>query len=101
MGAQRQEHAGPDRRSSGSTREHPGFGPELDHATAAHIHQGPAGQNGPVIITPIKDGGERLVGSGNTILTSAQFNAYRAGNLCVKVHSAANPGGETRAQLKL
>lgn len=60
----------------------------------------PAGQNGPVILTPIKDGGERLVGSGNTILTSAQFNAYRAGNLCVNVHSAANPGGETCAQLR-
>ena len=36
----------------------------------------------------------------NTILTSARFDACRAGNLYVNVHSAANPGGEIRLQLK-
>jgi hypothetical protein len=33
-------------------------------------------------------------------LTDAQYAAYKAGNLYVNVHSAKNPGGEIRAQLK-
>ena len=70
------------------------------NATAAHIHQGPAGQNGPVIITLVKTAENVWSVPGNTMLTSAQFDAYRAGNLYVNVHSAANPGGEIRAQLK-
>jgi hypothetical protein len=34
------------------------------------------------------------------MLSSAQFDAYRSGNLYVNVHSAAYPNGEIRAQLK-
>ncbi len=33
-------------------------------------------------------------------LTDEQYAAYKAGNLYVNVHSAANKGGEIRAQLK-
>ncbi len=51
------------------------------NATAAHIHQGPAGQNGPVIITLVKTAENAWSVLDNTILTSAQFDAYRAGNL--------------------
>ena len=56
--------------------------------------------------TPTLTGGEEVPGEnawsvpGNTMLTSAQFDAYRSGNLYVNVHSAANPDGEIRAQLK-
>ena len=70
------------------------------NATAAHIHMAPAGQNGPVIIPLTKTGDNTWSVPANTILTSAQFDAYRAGNLYVNVHSAANPGGEIRLQLK-
>ncbi|HEX9545853.1 MAG TPA: CHRD domain-containing protein [Acidimicrobiales bacterium] len=70
------------------------------NATAAHIHMAPAGQNGPVIIPLNKTGDNTWSVPANTILTSAQFDAYRAGNLYVNVHSAANPGGEIRLQLK-
>ena len=70
------------------------------NGTAAHIHMAPSGQNGPVIIPLNKTGDNTWSVPANTILTSAQFDAYRAGNLYVNVHSAANPSGEIRAQLK-
>jgi hypothetical protein len=70
------------------------------NATAAHIHQAPRGQNGPVIIPLVKTGENVWSVPGNTVLTSAPFDAYRSGNLYVNVHSAANPNGEIRAQLK-
>lgn len=70
------------------------------NATAAHIHQAPRGQNGPVIIPLVKTGENVWSVPGNTVLTSAQFDAYRSGSLYVNVHSAANPNGEIRAQLK-
>lgn len=70
------------------------------NATAAHIHQAPRGQNGPVIIPLVKTSENVWSVPGNTVLTSAQFDAYRSGSLYVNVHSAANPNGEIRAQLK-
>lgn len=70
------------------------------NATAAHIHQAPSGQNGPVIITLVKTADTVWSVPGNTMLSSAQFDAYRSGNLYVNVHSAAYPNGEIRAQLK-
>ena len=33
-------------------------------------------------------------------LTEAQYESYKAGKLYVNVHSARNPGGEIRGQLK-
>lgn len=70
------------------------------NGTAAHIHMGAPGQNGPVIITLLKDGSNAWVVPGNTELSSAQLDALRAGNLYVNVHSAEHPSGEIRAQLK-
>ena len=67
--------------------------------TAAHIHEGAAGANGPVIVPLTKDGDSYKVPAGAK-LTSAQMASFKAGNLYVNVHSAANPNGEVRAQLK-
>src|ERR1035438_6977013 len=68
--------------------------------TMAHIHIGAAGKNGPVIVPLTKSGdGAWSVPSGAT-LTDAQYNAYKAGELYVNVHSAENKGGEIRGQLK-
>ncbi|MGH8635028.1 MAG: CHRD domain-containing protein, partial [Burkholderiales bacterium] len=68
---------------------------------AAHIHIGPAGRNGPVIIplTRSSDGNTFTVPDGAK-LTDAQYEAYKAGGLYVNFHSAAYKGGELRAQLK-
>ena len=69
--------------------------------TAAHIHMAPRGQNGKIIIPLTKgsDGNTWAVPAGAK-LTDAQYEAYKAGNLYVNVHSAANKGGEIRGQLK-
>ena len=72
--------------------------------TAIHIHNAPAGVNGPVVRT--------LTGNlwGNTAeglwrstdaepLTAALIDELLKGNLYVNVHTAANPGGEIRGQI--
>jgi CHRD domain-containing protein len=67
--------------------------------TAAHIHEAAAGANGPVIVPFTKDGDTYKAPPGAK-LTPAQMASFKAGNLYVNVHSAANPGGEVRGQLK-
>ena len=66
--------------------------------TAGHIHQGAAGVNGPVIV-PFTQSGNTFSVPAGAKLTDAQYDAYKAGNLYVNIHSAAHPGGEIRAQL--
>ena len=69
-------------------------------ATAAHIHEGAAGKNGPVVVPLTKTGDNTWSVAPNTKLTDDQYLSYLAGNLYVNVHSAVHPGGEIRAQLK-
>jgi len=68
--------------------------------TAAHIHDGPAGKNGPVIVPLTKGANNTWSVAPGAKLTDTQYESYKAGNLYVNVHSAANKGGEIRAQLK-
>ena len=68
--------------------------------TMAHIHNGAAGANGPVIIPLTKSGDSTWSVPAGAKLTDEQYAAYKAGNLYVNVHSAANKGGEIRGQLK-
>ena len=68
-------------------------------ATAAHIHEGAPGANGPVVVPMVKEG-DRFVFPAGAKLTDAQYEAYKAGRLYLNVHSAAHPNGEIRAQIR-
>jgi len=67
--------------------------------TMAHIHQGAAGANGPVIVPFTKDGDTYKAPAGAK-LTPDQLKEFKAGNTYFNVHSDANKGGELRGQLK-
>lgn len=67
--------------------------------TAAHIHRGAAGVNGPIIY-PLSLVGFTQV-SGSISLTDADVKDLMAGNLYLNVHSTEHPGGFARGQLIL
>ena len=66
--------------------------------TMAHIHMAAKGQNGGVIV-PLTKNGDTYSAPAGAKLNEAQMAAFKAGNLYVNVHSAANKGGEIRGQL--
>jgi hypothetical protein len=74
--------------------------------TAAHIHDSVPGQtmcgakNGPVIIPLTKGPDNTWSVPAGAKLNDAQYASYKAGNLYVNVHSAANKGGEICSPLK-
>lgn len=68
-------------------------------ATAAHIHVGKAGTNGPVAVGLNKSGENAWKVPDGAKLDASQFQAYKDGALYVNVHSVANKGGEVRGQL--
>ncbi|MGH8802628.1 MAG: CHRD domain-containing protein [Casimicrobiaceae bacterium] len=67
--------------------------------TMAHIHEGPAGTIGKVIV-PFKMEGDTFVAPPGAKLTPEQMTALKAGDLYFNVHSAAHPIGEVRAKLE-
>lgn len=68
-------------------------------ATAGHLH-GPAlpGANAGVVV-PFK-GSVASPFTGNATLTDAQIADLKAGKWYVNIHTAANPGGEIRGQVR-
>jgi hypothetical protein len=68
--------------------------------TVAHIHLAEKGKNGPPIITLTKTADNEWSVPAGSKLTDAQYVSFKSGDLYVNVHSAANKGGEIRAQLK-
>jgi hypothetical protein len=67
--------------------------------TMAHIHMAAAGKNGPVIVPLVQKGDNGWSVPDGAKLTEAQYQAYKAGDLYINVHSAENKGGEIRGQL--
>lgn len=70
-------------------------------ATDAHIHEGVAGTNGPVIVPLVKDAANPNVWTvpANATLTASQFESFKNGGLYYNAHSAKYPGGELRGQI--
>jgi len=68
--------------------------------TMAHIHEGAPGKNGGVAVPLAKNGDNGWSVPAGAKLSDAQYEAFKAGNLYVNVHSTANPGGEIRGQIK-
>lgn len=69
------------------------------NATAANIHEGAAGTNGPVIIAFTKTGDNEFTVPEGAKLTDAQWVDYEKGKLYLNVQSTKHPRGEVRAQL--
>ncbi|WP_457651861.1 CHRD domain-containing protein [Rhodocaloribacter sp.] len=74
--------------------------------TAAHFHNAPMGADGGVVRTITGElGGNSAVGVWTADdaepLTDELMRELLAGNLYLNVHTAANPGGETRGQVRL
>ncbi len=67
--------------------------------TAAHIHRGKPGQNGPVILPLIKKDDNTWVVPDRGYISDSDYGAYQDGELYVNVHTANNPNGEIRGQL--
>jgi hypothetical protein len=68
--------------------------------TVAHIHEAPAGSNGPIIIPLTKTSDTVWVVPAGAKLTDAQYASYKAGNLYYNFHSEAHRSGEIRGQIK-
>lgn len=67
-------------------------------ATAAHLHDGYAGQTGDVVVALTVDGDTLSVPDG-TVLDATQIAAIQAGAYYLNVHSDAYPNGEIRSQV--
>lgn len=91
----------------------------IEDVTMAHLHLGPAGEDGPVVVWLYPEDGpppELIEGRTQGTLATGTitaddvtepledldelFEAMRAGNIYVNVHTAQNPGGEVRGQVR-
>lgn len=71
-------------------------------ASMAHIHQAPAGENGDVIIA-LEGNTDGTIWTipANTVLDTPQQAAFTTGGMYLNAHTATNPGGEVRGQIRI
>lgn len=69
-------------------------------ASAAHIHEGAAGVNGPISVGLTLGMNSATAPVGAT-LTAAQYASLLAGNLYFNVHSSVYPAGEIRGNINI
>lgn len=67
--------------------------------TAATIHHGALGVNGPAIVSLSETSAGSGIWTTRATMSDAQYNALQAGNLYFNVSSAAFPNGEIRGQI--
>ena len=68
--------------------------------TAVHVHQAASGQNGPVIVPLTRLSDTVWTVPSGACMTRDQYTAWWNGQTYVNVHTAANPSGEIRGQLR-
>ncbi len=69
---------------------------DVEDAVAAHVHEGVAGENGPVVL-PFGDAANPL--NETFDVDAAEVTSLLEGGLYVNIHSEAVPSGEVRAQI--
>lgn len=84
------------RRADGSVDIVGEFSGLLGTATAAHVHQGAPGVNGP-IVTGLTISGNQF--SGSFVPSPAEVAQMEAGNWYINIHTTAIGSGEVRGQL--
>jgi hypothetical protein len=68
--------------------------------TVAHIHEGAAGSNGPIIVPLARTADNVWSVPPGARLTESQYESYKSGNLYFNIHSEAHRSGEIRGQIK-
>jgi hypothetical protein len=68
--------------------------------TVAHIHEAPPDRNGPIVIPLTKVSDNTWSVPPGVVLTDAQYESYKAGNLYFNIHSQTHKAGEVRGQIK-
>jgi hypothetical protein len=70
--------------------------------SAAHVHNAPAGENGPILFNLVITSTDNLNGvfAGTKTLNDEEKDAFNDGNLYVNIHSVNFNGGEIRGQLE-
>ena len=68
--------------------------------TVAHVHEGAAESTGPIVFDPAGYTLGASTGSLDITLTPSQVSLYDSDSLYINLHTAVNPAGELRGQIR-